>query len=370
LGDIYAQPLYVSNVGIPGHGTANVLLVATMNGFVFALDADSPRVGSDGVFWKRNLGPPPSIDDVWRNCSPSFPCPGLFRGTNIRGNLGIMGTPIIDRNRGIVFVVARMLVDPDHVIYRLHALDLREGVDLAGSPVEIEGEALGVEFNPNDQNQRPGLALARDQIIVAFGSYADFLPYHGWVFSYRHDDSGSFVRTGIFVTTPDGDTKFTCAVPAPTPSTSAANAATAANLALAATHLLAGDVVGSATYLAAAAAAKASADEAAEPAAVAAAEAAANSCAQGGIWMAGRAPAVDTNGRVLVMIGNGRNDMSATPRNFGNSLVALNPVTLSVADFFTPENRLAINAMDLDLGGSGPMIIPSPMLSLAEANKG
>jgi len=59
------------------------------------------------------------------------------------------------------------------------------------------------------------------------------------------------------------------------------------------------------------------------------------------------------------MVGNGRNDMSMTTlRNFGNSLVALDPVTLSVVDFYTPENHLAMNAMDLDLGGSGPMIIP------------
>jgi hypothetical protein len=67
-GDVYAQPLYVSNVGIPGRGTNNLLLVATMEGFIYALDADGTKAGSDGVFWQRTLGPPPSVADVWRNC--------------------------------------------------------------------------------------------------------------------------------------------------------------------------------------------------------------------------------------------------------------------------------------------------------------
>jgi hypothetical protein len=212
-GDVYAQPLYASNVGIAHHGINNILLVATMNGFVFALDADGPKAGSDGVFWQKNLGPPPSVDDIWRNCSFWRPC--LDEGKNIRGSVGIMSTPVIDRQRGIVFVVARILLDRDHVIYRLHALELRTGSDFDGSPIEIIGESRGVQFNPNFQNQRPGLAIARGQIIVAFGSYADLLPYYGWVFSYRYDADIGFTQSASFVTTPDGDTSSTCALSLP-----------------------------------------------------------------------------------------------------------------------------------------------------------
>jgi hypothetical protein len=41
LGKVDAQPLYLSNLSIPGVGTKNVLYVATEHGFVYAFDADS-----------------------------------------------------------------------------------------------------------------------------------------------------------------------------------------------------------------------------------------------------------------------------------------------------------------------------------------
>jgi hypothetical protein len=39
--------------------------------------------------------------------------------------------------------------------------------------------------------------------------------------------------------------------------------------------------------------------------------------------------------------------------------VRLDPVSLRVVDFFTPGNHLYLNAADLDLGGSGPMLVPN-----------
>ena len=55
---------------------------------------------------------------------------------------------------------------------------------------------------------------------------------------------------------------------------------------------------------------------------------------QGAIWSGGMAPAVDTNGNIYVMTGNGTFDGTA---NFGESLIKLNG-SLSVQDYATPSN--------------------------------
>src|SRR5690349_14161027 len=46
-GQIYAQPLYISALAIPGQGTHNVVFVATMHDSVYALDADG-NTGQNG----------------------------------------------------------------------------------------------------------------------------------------------------------------------------------------------------------------------------------------------------------------------------------------------------------------------------------
>src|SRR5258708_39577314 len=55
-GQIYAQPLIVSGVEIPGKGVRNVVYVATMKNDVYAFDADDPK--EDYYLWKTNLGKP------------------------------------------------------------------------------------------------------------------------------------------------------------------------------------------------------------------------------------------------------------------------------------------------------------------------
>src|ERR1041384_1803011 len=55
-GQIYAQPLYVPNVGIPGQGTHNVVYLGSQNNNVYAFDADFPAASSP--LWQVNLGPP------------------------------------------------------------------------------------------------------------------------------------------------------------------------------------------------------------------------------------------------------------------------------------------------------------------------
>jgi concanavalin A-like lectin/glucanase superfamily protein/centrosomal CEP192-like protein len=78
----------------------------------------------------------------------------------------------------------------------------------------------------------------------------------------------------------------------------------------------------------------------------------------GGIWQANGGPAVDADGNIYFMTGNGTFDTSNTNRkNYGDSFVKISPAG-AVVDFFTPHDQGDIDANDFDLGAAGPMLLP------------
>jgi hypothetical protein len=200
-GAVYAQPLYVSGVAINGV-VRNVLYVATMNDKVYAFDADRASVSP---LWMRSFTSPPSVVPV-----PITDITGPR--LNIVGNVGVAGTPVIDRASGTIYLVARTRENGSY-LQRLHALDIATGAERTGSPVTIEGSFPGnapdavpgpdgpaITFDSKRHNQRAGLALTNGVVLIAWGSHEDAVPYHGWIMGF---DATTLARVGTFAVTPD-----------------------------------------------------------------------------------------------------------------------------------------------------------------------
>ena len=198
VGAVYAQSLILPGVVLPSLGTRDVLYVATMHNYVYAFDAAD--AASTAPLWRRSLGP-----------SIQLPDPGIGPGgyRDISGEVGVISTPVISADLGVIYVVAATKEGGSYH-HRLHALDLASGAERFGGPAEVTGSVPGagegsqngvVPFISNRQIQRAGLLLANGRIFIAFASYGDQQPYHGWVFAY---DASTLQQAGVFATTPDG----------------------------------------------------------------------------------------------------------------------------------------------------------------------
>ena len=202
-GDTYAQPLYVPNVAIPGQGTHNVVYVATEHDVVYAFDADG---NTANPLWTASfINPAAGINPV----DPATDFGQLYE--DIRNEIGITGTPVIDPTSGTLYVVAKTN-ENGNFVQRLHALDIATGAEKFGGPVLINptfaGTGSTVDANGNDtfkplvNNQRAALLLENGIVYVAFGSHGDFDPWLGWVLGY---DAQTLQIVKMFLPTPDDD---------------------------------------------------------------------------------------------------------------------------------------------------------------------
>jgi hypothetical protein len=201
---VYAQPLLMTNVVVPGKGTHNIVYVCTVNDSIYAFDADDPTVTLP--YWQTNYLNANSVPP--RNSDMTGACGGNYQ--DFHGYMGIVGTPVIDPVAGTMYVVVRTKEFGTNYVQRLRALDITTGADRPNSPVIIsatyagtgDGSVGGVlTFDPFKEDQRPGLVLANGMVYIGFSSHCDWGPYHGWLISYN---ATTLARTSVFNTSPNG----------------------------------------------------------------------------------------------------------------------------------------------------------------------
>ncbi len=204
---IYAQPLVLSNVSIGG-GTHNIVIVATVNNTLYAFDADDSSKATP--YWQVNLTYNPGSYRAIKNTDMTGACGGNYH--DFSGNMGIVGTPVIDTSTNTIYIVARSVSTSGATFVQyLHALDVTTGAERANSPVYITASVPGigngssggiVTFDQQKENQRPGLLLYNGNIFISWASHCDWGPYHGWVIAYN---ATNLTRTYVYNDTPDGD---------------------------------------------------------------------------------------------------------------------------------------------------------------------
>jgi len=202
---IYAQPLVMTNVNIPGKGVHNIVIVATVNDSVYAFDAEDPSVTAP--YWTNSfINPPNIVPPTHSDLSAINACGGNY--VDFSGSMGIVGTPVIDPVAGTIYLVARTR-ETNTFVQRLHALDITTGQD-RHTPVVITATYSGtgagnvggiITFDPERQNQRCGLSLINGVVYIAWSSHCDLGPYHGWIIGY---DSTNLTRVVVYNDTPNG----------------------------------------------------------------------------------------------------------------------------------------------------------------------
>jgi hypothetical protein len=201
-GDIYAQPLFLPGLQIPGKGRHDVVFVATEHDSVYAFDAyGSPLT----PLWQVSF----LQDGATTIPAREVDCPF------IAPEVGITSTPVIDAGSGTLYVLARTKKEhaPSGNEYhqQLHALAVTTGAEKLGGPVEIRATVHGrgagsaggnVAFEPLRENPRAALLLSNGVVYLSWASSCDVGPYHGWIMAY---DARSLKQKAVFNASPDAD---------------------------------------------------------------------------------------------------------------------------------------------------------------------
>jgi PQQ enzyme repeat len=274
-----AQPLVVPNeTTTTGNdpGKHDVVYVASESNTVYAIDATS-----GAVLFKTNLGNP-------------VPTP---LGCNNNGpNVGITGTPVIDRSANAMYVIAYVNQSSYSQAYYIHELNLANLTDMV-PPVLVtashwlDNGTVWV-FNATYQRQRPALLEANGNIYAGFGSFCDFAGSNsrGWLLGWQ---AGSLTPLPVDQL---NDTQITSP----------------------------------------------------------------NDFFLSSIWMAGYGVAADPAGNVYFVTGNSDPAGTTFNRvtNIAETAAKVSPDLTQVLSFFTPRDAKRLDEGDADFGSGGMLLLP------------
>ncbi len=305
-GQVYGQPLYVSNLTIPGKGTHNVVFVVTENNDVYAFDANSNAGASGGLLWHVNLGLAAATpNNYFANRYGPY--------HDINPQVGITGTPVIDLTTDTMYVDAftNDVAGQNVYSHHIHALNILTGQDkvtpmLVSASVTgngVEGNGTTVTFVAEQQLQRPAMTLLNSILYVTYGSYADTDPYHGWILGFN---PSTLQLESVF-----NDTPNLISTPASSTADEGGIWMSGAGLASDGTNLF---------------------------------------------FMTANG---DFQTPVSTYGDYGDTVLKVTPDSSTSSNPNINGYGMHVSDYFTPYNQLALSNADEDLGSGGAMLLPT-----------
>jgi hypothetical protein len=299
-GAVYAEPLWLPAVNIGG-GTHNLIFVATQHDSLYAFDSDASPCQQ---FWHVNLldaahgGVANETTVCWYDVGGG--------SGDIQPEVGVTGTPVIDPATNKLYVVSKSETggcstgNPNVFYQRLHAIDITTGNE-SQTPVPISASVSGTGDGSSGgtvsfDSQTEGQRPGLALLKnVTVGGSIYDIVYVSWA---SHEDE--FPYHGWILGYNAANVQQQLQVFNASPNGG-----------------------------------------------------------QGGIWMAGDAPAFDALGNMYVATGNGTFDADMGGSDYGDSVLKVNTNgALAVTDYFTPFNQLSLNAVDEDLGSGGVVLLP------------
>ncbi|HTU81385.1 MAG TPA: multicopper oxidase domain-containing protein [Candidatus Acidoferrales bacterium] len=288
MGKVYAQPLYASQELMPDGNMHNLVIVATSTDQLYAFD-DQTRT----VLWHHDFTNPAAgiRQQLWSDDG----CP------DVNPNIGITGTPVIDRSADLLYVVVPTY-ENGTFYQRIHAISLKTGSDAVngeGNPIgptvitaTVAANGGTASIDPLNNFNRSALLEANGTIYVALGSHCDYVSNttHGWVVGY--DAATLAPVSNIINTTSDNQSGYFLGSP----------------------------------------------------------------------WMGGFGPAADASGNIFFATGNGP-DPGTDPVDYGMSVLDVPgnldlSTTTANGSWFSPKGAAGDASADADLGSGGVLLFP------------